>query len=387
VSSIGCGAICSCYKNPKPKHRNATQGYLNYQMLFLKNLISVFFFLSCFLSLSGQDIRLSQFQLSPLMLNPATTGNHEGKVRILSSVRNQWSALAGDDSHKIYVLSADSKKQFGDNFFGGLGISGHQDIAGELDFKRTQGNISLAFGKFLRRDSLVQHRLSIGGQLGLAQRAIDLNNARWLEQWDREDWSWGEGIPAPDLPGFRPDFIHADVSIGLLWSSNFQGNKSFYIGAAIHHLNQANISFHQGKTGENLSMRHAFHGGAELPVSSFFMIPSFIYQQQGIHKELSLGTSLKYANPIKNSNSYSMGIFYRLGGSVSRGLQSDALIFTVEWRIRKWTLGAAYDYSISELKDIGIKTAAAEMTLGYTFENRVASNKNSFRLDSSRKKE
>ena len=57
---------------------------------FLTYIILTFSLINYFHS---QDIHFSQFNLSPLNLNPSLTGSYNGDYRFTGSHRNQWSSV------------------------------------------------------------------------------------------------------------------------------------------------------------------------------------------------------------------------------------------------------------------------------------------------------
>ena len=68
------------------------------QMKFNKNFIAqtVLLICMCFLAIESksQDAQFSQFDKSPLSINPAFAGAFYGDIRLLANYRNQWSVSA-----------------------------------------------------------------------------------------------------------------------------------------------------------------------------------------------------------------------------------------------------------------------------------------------------
>jgi Type IX secretion system membrane protein PorP/SprF len=56
-------------------------------------LTATFAFLGMSLSLFAQDPQFVQFYASPLQLNPAMTGVHPGKWRVIANYREQWNSI------------------------------------------------------------------------------------------------------------------------------------------------------------------------------------------------------------------------------------------------------------------------------------------------------
>ena len=100
-------------------------------------LIFVILFSSC-VAIS-QDVVFTNFNASPLSLNPAMTGVFDGSLRIMANHRNQWENIINDGSYNSYSLSVDKKIKANENSYFGLGFLGITDVAGETRL----GNLSL----------------------------------------------------------------------------------------------------------------------------------------------------------------------------------------------------------------------------------------------------
>ena len=115
--------------------------------------------------------------------------------------------------------------------------------------------------------------LVIGADAGISQRRIRENDLRWPSQIDANGFDpskLGQDI-------LDNDFIYPDISAGLLWFSVMNKYTNWYLGAAIHHLNQPNVSFFgDGSKGVNLYNRITPHGGGQFemkPKISFLPLP------------------------------------------------------------------------------------------------------------------
>lgn len=326
-----------------------------------------FFFVLCVSSLltavGAQDIHHSQFNQTAFNINPALTGAFNGEVRAIGTYRNQWSQVLRGDAYNSYSISVDSRKELVSEDFIGFGFSGYRDVAGELNFGTTQGTVSAAYGKLIKKDSSQTHYLVGGAQYGIAKRTVDLSGARWPSQ---HDGNGGFDINSPSPSGFNPNFLHADVNIGLTWLSSFGDRKSLYLGVAAYHVNTPNISFYGDTTVANLAVRKVLHGGGEFPITNQLSIaPSFLYLNQGAHNQINVGAKLRVSNSKKPALSYLQGgIYYRTNRKVNGGIHSDAIIFIGTLKFEQVTLGVSYDYTISELGLAGSSNGALEISAG-----------------------
>lgn len=311
----------------------------------------------------AQDIHHSQFNQTAFNINPALTGAFNGDIRAVATYRNQWSQVLRGDAYNSYTISVDSRKELASSDFFGFGFSGYRDVAGELSFGTTQGAVSASYGKLIKRDSVQTHYLVGGAQYGVAERSVDLAGARWPSQHDDIG---GFDPNKPVQGGFNPNFLHADVNVGLTWLSSFGDRKSFYVGVSGYHINQPNVSFYNDSIAENLAIRKVIHGGGEFSVTKqLSLAPSFLYLNQGAHSQLNIGTNLRVSSTKNPSLSYLQGgVYYRTGKTVEGGIHSDAIIFTGTLKFEQIILGVSYDHTISELRQAGSSNGAFEISAG-----------------------
>ncbi len=320
----------------------------------------------------GQDFHLSQFDASPLNLNPALTGAIDGKARILANYRNQWSPLLRGDSYNTYSISYDRRLDLKSGNYIGLGIVGNRDISGELSFGTSQANLSFSFSKMISKTDSTSHSLIGGLQFGIARRSVDLTSARWPHQHDGNGLI-DEGIFV-DLSDFDSDFLHTDLNFGLAWMSRFGERKTLTFGIAAFHLNQPNISFFvRFGPSEPLSVKVTAHVTGELPLTArLSLMPSFIYLKQGVHSQLNLGTKLNLALVSNSSLAHIQGgLFYRASphkdGFQDSFIHSDAIIMVLALQFKKFQLGISYDLTVSKLRNTANAMGTVEASIGYLF--------------------
>ncbi|HNL40323.1 MAG TPA: PorP/SprF family type IX secretion system membrane protein, partial [Saprospiraceae bacterium] len=156
-----------------------------------------FFLLTlCFFSFSlavfSQDKHFTQFYAAPLTLNPALSGNFEGKYRVGMIYRDQWRSIL-DNPIKSFALGADlrfdapGKSVYDDAV--GLGILFFNDKVSVVDFNTTQIALSLAYHKALGVDN--RQYLSIGLQGGLTQRSVNYESLNFNDEFE------GNGFTGP----------------------------------------------------------------------------------------------------------------------------------------------------------------------------------------------
>ena len=135
-----------------------------------------------FSSLNAQDIHFSQFNQSPLTVNPALAGTTVW-IRAAAQYRTQWRAVtvpyrtigASIDvkSKKRWIKvkgKTETYRQSGENGFG-WGVNVYNDKAGDGRMGTLQANGSLAYQIYTSSRSM----LALGMQGGILQRSINFD--------------------------------------------------------------------------------------------------------------------------------------------------------------------------------------------------------------------
>ncbi len=319
------------------------------------------------LSVMSQDIHFSQFYMSPLNLNPAMTGVFNCDHRMVVNYRNQWAGVIGANAYNTASASYDRRMAVGRDDYFGAGVSLWSDVAGSTRFGSSQARLSFAYTKKIAGRRKVGHYLSVGADGGFTQRRISQGDLRWPTQVSN-------GVFDGSIPGetiLNPDFLYADFSAGLMWFSNLGDRKSFSGGVALHHLNQANVSFLNRQ--ENLYSRLTIHAGGEYPINSKMSVkPDFIFMAQGPHREINAGTSLRFkmggAGGTLNSDLgqfFQIGLWARLGNKVDGGIHSDAIIIVSRFEFDRYGIGFSYDYNVSGLSAAAAGNGSFELSFQY----------------------
>ncbi len=320
------------------------------------------------LSVQGQDIHFSQFYMSPLNLNPALTGVMNCEQRAIVNYRNQWAGVLGANAYNTYSASYDRRLAVGQEDFVGVGGSLWGDVAGASRFGTRQARLSVAFSKKIGGRRKVAHYLNVGADAGITQRRVSADDLRWPSQVTNGNFDPGAGS-AEIIP--NNNFLFPDLSGGILWFSTLGERKSFYMGAAMHHLNRPNVSFLNRE--ESLYSRITIHAGGEYPMTKTLSLrPDIVYMTQGPHKQLNMGTSLRFKldkSPTGGNNEigqfFQAGVWYRLGNKVDGGIHSDALILTTRFDFDQYGIGLSYDYNVSQLNQAAAANGSFELSVNY----------------------
>src|ERR1035438_8218758 len=95
----------------------------------------------------AQDIHFTQFDMAPLVINPAFTGMFDGRIRAGAIYRNQWASVTVP--YVTYGASVDLPlliERNGDYLATGLQL--YKDQAGDGNLSNFTGLLSVAYHKY-----------------------------------------------------------------------------------------------------------------------------------------------------------------------------------------------------------------------------------------------
>lgn len=328
-------------------------------------------------TVKAQDIHFSQFNNSPLTLNPALAGT-TAWIRAGMQYRTQWSAVTVP--YKTLGASFDVKskkrwikvenqtekyRQSDDNGFG-WGVNLYSDKAGDGQMGSLQANLSLAYQIMLGGKSM----LAAGLQGGMVQRSINFDKLYWGNQYDPTSSQGYNTAIDPKENRSNDNFIVPDVGAGLIYTYKkseryMRGGDQFdlTLGGGVFHVNQPKYSFLD--SGEKLYMRMTFHGNSMIGISntSIAVAPGFMIAKQGPNQEVFLGTMIRYM--LREDSKYTGFV---KGANVSAGgyyRNKDAFVAVAMFEFSSYGIGLSYDFNVSGLKTVSSGRGGFEITLRF----------------------
>ena len=327
-------------------------------------------------SVVAQDSRFSQYNASPLTLNPAMTGAFSGNYRISAIYRSQWhSILKADDPSGTPMFSTfsgafDVRLPIGKLDGIGVGLAFLTDKAGASQFGTNQLNLSVAYNKGF--GNLGSHNVALGFQAGGAVRGINYNNLRWGNQFDGNGFN--EVLNSGET-NIKQNFWFFDINVGAFYyyvdkRTSVKGRKNAYIGIAVDHLNRPNQSFYGGSA--PLYMKYVVSGGGGVPLGRMIDLqPSFMFMKQGPALETDLGTYVKifFQQNQPQGNAFYIGPWYRIvtrdNVTAKGGIASDALVLATKLDYLSFTAGFSFDLNLSSLTPATNTNGAFEISLAH----------------------
>lgn len=302
-------------------------------------------------SAQGPDIHLSQFNASPMNLNPALAGLNSCRYRINANGKMQYANSSSSPFvYKTAGVGFDLSISRGykyKNFFG-FGLNYFSDVSGDINFSTHKLELALAYHIQLNKYGTSTLSMAIIG--GGGYRSINWNKSTFDDQYI--DNQFTQNGPREVLD--RNNFFYGDIGAGAVWSmtrkvsrknNDYNFYNNYYLGLYVAHLNQPKLIFFKDNP-ERQYAKITFHGGgAVLVKGKFALLPSFMFLHQGPSNELNLGMYARYHLGYLPSGN--MAIFIGMFARVNN--QFDAISPAIRFDYRKLSVGFSYDVNVSKL--------------------------------------
>ncbi|MCC7245671.1 MAG: PorP/SprF family type IX secretion system membrane protein [Saprospiraceae bacterium] len=320
----------------------------NKLLLFLVGLLAS-------VSATAQDIHFTQFNMSPMTLNPAMIGKFEGTVRLGGIFRGQWASVIGaSDQYKTPAAWADAPiiRGFRKKDWVGLGLSVVADKAGVLGLTNTGGKLGASY--HLALDKKGKTYLSVGFNYGSVNRKINRDKAEF-----------GKGLETGNVKGDY-DYMqlalekqnYTDADAGLMLSAQLNKTMDFNLGFGMFHLLEPEFSLLDSSgTKRKINRRPLVHGQFNMKLNDRFTVsPQFQFQTMAGSDEIQVQAMGGYLFNPERDITLRFGAGYRL---------SDAVQAIVGAQIKNLQVGLAYDINTSDLNAASNYRGGFELAANY----------------------
>jgi type IX secretion system PorP/SprF family membrane protein len=315
-----------------------------------------------FTTATAQDVHFSQFNLSPMTLNPGNTGVSNADFRGSIAYKNQWPGIAPFTTYRASFDGSIKKK--GSDAMLGLGASIYKDVAGDVQLGTFSGTVFMSGIIPLDQNS----ELSMGLSAGLLQRSMNPTELIWDNQY--QNGALDQTLPSNENTRFTP-VTAGDLGGGVTYNyrnaaSSFSSNnyKDMTFGIGAMHINRPNVGWDE--VVDRLPMKISAHGDMLFGVANTNLgfRPGFLYSRQGSHQEIVFGSyyyvTMREASTrtgFISAARFSLGTHYRVG---------DAFIPSILLEVAEYKLGISYDVTVSGLTAVNSGKGGVEITLIYT---------------------
>src|SRR5918993_754732 len=172
--------------------KQAVSQYLSDNRLLMKKYFIMMMILVFASKVQAQSYHFSQFYSAPILVNPASTGNYPGEVRIAGNFRSQWAA--DDNPYLTTALGAEyrllrDQLPTGSKFGVGLTFINDKSMGNAVKMNAVGASVGYHIGL----DAKGIHSLGAGVHGTFTNRRIDINRLTFENQF-------GPGGFDPSLP-------------------------------------------------------------------------------------------------------------------------------------------------------------------------------------------
>ncbi len=324
------------------------------------------------LGLKGQDIHFSHIHSTPLVLNPGMAGMFEGDLRLMADFRSQWKSVTTDYQTMYGAVDMKTRTFHGRNSAIAFGLEVFSDKAGDLDFRTYGSHFTLSGLKTLDGRN-GKKLITAAAKIGVIGNSVDFSK---IYAFDEE----------PEINnGIENSLVHLDMAIGLGWFHEMKKKKHmYYLGFSLAHITRPSVDFGlytEDQPAEILYRRYVFHGGGDIFMSkSMNLMPSFIFMDQGPHKEITMGTFWKYRSgktriQKKKNLAIYLGLWGRWYFEFDGIAGFDAIIASLRLNMKKTSLTFSYDINTSSLSAASYGRGGPEISIIHIADWRRASQK------------
>lgn len=321
-----------------------------------KILIGIFAFSLATGANAQQDKHFSMFSESPVYMNPAAAGFFPGKMQLFTNFRMQWLTVS-DNPYRTISASMDWR-MFDQGNFMGAGINFYNDVAGDGQYMVNEVTVPINYAIEVAKDNHV----AIGIQPAWYSRTLLSSDLTWDNQWTGTSFNTGLSS-GENIFGQNLNINKFDLSAGFYWYAHLSKKTKISLGIAGHHLTKQKIQFLNDD--DKLFRKLTVHGQMAFKQtnSNLTIMPAFFGFVQGPNMSMTLGSNFRYL--LRGSSrvtgyfeeiALSFGTYYRFG---------DAAIANLIFDISGFSVGAAYDFNLSNLSKATGGVGGFEVFLRY----------------------
>ncbi len=316
----------------------------------------------------AQEVRFSQYQAAPLLLNPAATGAVADPTIGMVYRLQRLGIIAYKTGYFSAILPLyGGQRSAGSLPGGGLGIGFLNDLAGESNEWQTyQIDVSGAYVLPLNRPRT--HFVSVGIQSSYVRTSIDYSALTWPSQITYR----GFENPAPPPGTYAAQVSTLRFNAGLLWTYDPTRNPwkktaayQLHLGASVSNLNRPAHGFLPDE--EALPLVYKGHGGGQFQASKRLNVSPgfFVIAQQALVQYTggaTLGVRVLPDHPTVPADlQLLLGGWYRY---------DDAFVFLLGARASQFDAALSYDMNASGDRRGIANQATLELSMAYRFLNK-----------------
>lgn len=304
-------------------------------------------------ALYGQDIHFTQFDRSPLNLNPANAGDFNGDIRAGAIYRNQWRAVPVPYStfSMFGDMSFTGKVRQGDK--NGVGLLFNHDVSGDGRYQTAQLYVPVSHIIVPKKDTNLN--IGIGFMPGFSNLSFKTNKFYYDKQWDGD--AYNPGLPTgEDYPTLSKTYI--DLNLGFNVKYTFLQRGWIKAGSSFSHLNSPNVSFFNNNE-IRLDRKIQPFIMVNYPINPKVDVGADVYMaRQGKFHETLIGLRGNYLLNLEDNIAVNAGMYVRT---------KDAFMLRAGLDYKNFLFGLSYDVNTSGFRPATNGRGAIEFSVIYIY--------------------
>lgn len=318
----------------------------------MKKVLSLLLTSCLALGAYAQSVPFALFNATPMLVDPAYTGNMNGDLRANVSMRNVWGSVMLPATY-MYTSVDGRTKYFENGDHIGIGGSFFHSSAGDDNLRSFAGVGSVAYHMSIGQHKKRPGTLSVGVQGGYWQHSIyttiyifdTMSNLRSMQK-----------KVVTDLGIFN---------IGAAFSQKVSDRVNYILGVNVNNIVQpTNTISRNDVSDEGFGRQLTASAGVNISVSDRFSLrPAVIYFVNNGGGTVFAGNefSLKLGKKVADTRAF-MGLWYRSGEDV---------VYTAGITVHSFRVAASYGYNISSLNSASNGVGSVELSASYMFSSKA----------------
>lgn len=324
----------------------------------MKKLLSFLLASTLALHSSAQDNHYTLVPYVPMTLNPALTGQFDGRLRANAGYRNQYSSASVP--FLGYYVSADAPVLNVDNYaYLAVGAMVNGSRAGDGNLNNFAGDLSVAYHiaplTEIDYKLVAENDLAIGLQGGYRQASINLSRL-YFGSTSSTSFIPGGNTGLYQL-GIGNSYSRYVVNTGFTFTHR-KPRYTYTAGMGIDNLNQPKGDiYRQASSTLGMDKRISVMASGSVLLDEYFSLrPGAYFLSSPSFNVFFAGSDVCLRLPVNDTSiTFSLGVWYRSGkaGSLTAGVQFSRVSFSV-----------AYDHTVGNVT-AATSQAALEFGLRY----------------------
>ncbi len=319
--------------------------------------------------LTGQDKLFTQAFAHPVDLNPAFSGQVDGRYRVTIAYRDQWRSILESPFTTMGVygdIKINLKHQQGDYFGAGFAF-----ITDRTAIYNVNQNVITLYGSYHKSLSKGNKQYLSGGlSMGIAQRNLNYEKIYFNDQFNGLDQY---SLPTAEILPSN-NFAYADLGLGISYTSAWSRFSHMSIGVAVDHLPGSSVSFYTHSLDQDEDLPDAridrkLTGYLSMEVGSneyVSFLPRLLFQKEGPHTMIALAGLVKFDITNYDNQALHLGGGIRINQGPSTGLKPSALYLLTAYEINGLLIGLSHDITLSSLSAQAPGRGAFELSISFT---------------------